>query len=437
LTYFVGCTRLEFIDEHIGVTVPMVVMYSTEIPSRMEQIGPYTMDISMDAEPRVTGFPLVMISHGSGGSNLAYRTLAHYLACNGFIVCMLEHPFNNRNDNNWADTTDNLTNRPRHIRMAMKWLQRSSKFSRYMMGRTFAIIGHSMGGYTALAVAGGWPSSFPHESPDGQSQKISVTPDEWVYGLVLLAPAAVWFKEEGALSTVGIPILMLVGEKDEYTPFDVHGRLILDRVPDASKVQYRIIENGGHFSFLSPFPESMASAAFAPSQDPPGFDRARFHKDMNAEILDFLMREVVGKPLRLCNKAYPCACCGHMAFERQPGSYDVCPICWWEDDEVQLRPNWWNFGGPNKPIRVAQWKYQRRGQLPPDAVWEREPIEGDVRDPDWYPLPEEAPVEALSAKAPSGREYFDALGEEETDEGYPYYWRWTEDLKPPRPATFR
>jgi hypothetical protein len=64
----------------------------------------------------------------------------------------------------------------------------------------------------------------------------------------------------------------------------------LDGVPDKTKIQCEIIENAGHFSFLSPFPAHMVKESFPPSLDPPGFDRARFHDVMNAEILDFLSR---------------------------------------------------------------------------------------------------------------------------------------------------
>jgi hypothetical protein len=43
---------------------------------------------------------------------------------------------------------------------------------------------------------------------------------------------------------------------------------------------------------------------------------------------------------------YPCPCCGHVVFDEEPGSYDICPICFWEDDVAQLRfPNM--GGGPN------------------------------------------------------------------------------------------
>jgi Cysteine-rich CPCC len=53
---------------------------------------------------------------------------------------------------------------------------------------------------------------------------------------------------------------------------------------------------------------------------------------------------------------FPCPCCGHLTLD-EPGSYDICPVCCWEDDLVQLRwPDW--PGGANKPSLVqAQAAY--------------------------------------------------------------------------------
>jgi predicted nucleotidyltransferase len=34
---------------------------------------------------------------------------------------------------------------------------------------------------------------------------------------------------------------------------------------------------------------------------------------------------------------YPCPCCGHLIFREPPGSYDICSICFWEDNATQLR----------------------------------------------------------------------------------------------------
>jgi len=285
---FVGYCAVELVDEQSGVVFPMSVMYPTHASGKSEKLGPYSVDVSIDAAPQEGVFPLIVISHGSGGSPLVYRTLAHYLAGNGFIVGMPEHPFNNRNNNTLAGTVENLANRPRHIRKAINWFFDSSKFAGLLKPDTVAIIGHSMGGYTALALAGGVPTSFPNESPGQRPKQVSVTPDPRVKALVLLAPAAVWFKADGALSEVNIPILMLVGEKDEYTP-SYHAQIILVGVPDYAKVQYRIIKNAGHFSFLSPFPESMTTAEFPPSQDPGGFNRESFLHELNAEVLEFLL----------------------------------------------------------------------------------------------------------------------------------------------------
>ncbi|MCT6735401.1 CPCC family cysteine-rich protein [Rhodococcus qingshengii] len=44
---------------------------------------------------------------------------------------------------------------------------------------------------------------------------------------------------------------------------------------------------------------------------------------------------------------FPCPCCGHRIFRQSPDSYDICAVCFWEDDGVQLR---WPYmaGGANK-----------------------------------------------------------------------------------------
>lgn len=46
--------------------------------------------------------------------------------------------------------------------------------------------------------------------------------------------------------------------------------------------------------------------------------------------------------------SYPCPCCGYLTFEEMPpGTFDICPVCRWEDDNVQFNePDY--AGGANK-----------------------------------------------------------------------------------------
>jgi predicted dienelactone hydrolase len=154
-----------------------------------------------------------------------------------------------------------------------------------------ALVGHSIGGYTVLAVAGGRPMAGPRETPDGQTRPVPVTPDPRVCALVLLAPACVWFGGDGALAEVKVPIMMFTAEKDEVGPH-LHAELVERGVRDPARVDHRVVPNAGHHSFQSPFPVELTRQGFPPSQDPEGFDRAAFLPVLYDDILTFLRKVV-------------------------------------------------------------------------------------------------------------------------------------------------
>ncbi len=48
--------------------------------------------------------------------------------------------------------------------------------------------------------------------------------------------------------------------------------------------------------------------------------------------------------------AYPCPHCGNLTLgEPPPETFEVCPVCYWEDDDVQYRDPEFR-GGANKVI---------------------------------------------------------------------------------------
>jgi hypothetical protein len=94
-----------------------------------------------------------------------------------------------------------------------------------------------------------------------------------------------------------------------------------------------------------------------------------------------LLRKLVPTP------AYPCPCCGYVVFDGPPGSYAICPICFWEDDEVQLRFPALAGGANGSSLVEAQQAFVRVGASELRFVQNcRAPAPGDERDPTWRPL---------------------------------------------------
>jgi len=60
---------------------------------------------------------------------------------------------------------------------------------------------------------------------------------------------------------------------------------------------------------------------------------------------------------------FPCPCCGHVVFDEPPGSYEICGVCFWEDDNIQLR--WPDYsGGANRLSLIeSQANFVRFGAM--------------------------------------------------------------------------
>ena len=209
------------------------------------------------------------------------------------MVAAPEHPFNNRVDNSLAETIENLTQRPKQISEVIDSVLVHAKLRDHILPSLVSVIGHSMGGYAALAAAGGVPHT-KHQiayDPNGKmkiSTEIETKKDARIGRLILLAPAAGWFLSSGALDQVHAPIHIIAAQLDELTSIK-HSELIMNSATNAASRSLHVVDGAGHFSFLTSFPEKMRSPRFPPAMDPPGFDRDRFQKELLTEVLSKLM----------------------------------------------------------------------------------------------------------------------------------------------------
>ena len=82
-----------------------------------------------------------------------------------------------------------------------------------------------------------------------------------------------------------------------------------------------------------------------------------------------------------------CACCGCYTLEEPEGGYEICPVCFWEDDAVQNNDPEFSGGANKVCLREAQENFEELGACTESAVpFVREPIaeeiSGIVREPD-------------------------------------------------------
>ncbi len=110
---------------------------------------------------------------------------------------------------------------------------------------------------------------------------------------------------------------------------------------------------------------------------------------------------------------FPCPACGFEVFPEQPGSYAICPVCAWEDDEVQLR-----FPG----LRLGANKvslFEQQKQVLPKLPLSTKTHQSFTRTADWRPLTENDFQGHTDLPPSTSGEYFQAIGAVKPR----YYWR--------------
>jgi len=62
-------------------------------------------------------------------------------------------------------------------------------------------------------------------------------------------------------------------------------------------------------------------------------------------------------------KKYQCPCCDYYTLDDSPGSFDICSVCYWEDDNIQRDNPDYRGGANNISLREARENYTKIGAI--------------------------------------------------------------------------
>lgn len=265
-------------------------------PAGTVDLGRITVPGVRDCAIAGDKLPLVVISHGHGGSFTGHHDTAEGLAEAGFVVAAINHPGDTGTDMSRAEDLTEIVERPVDIKRLVDFMLGASPAAAKIDPARVGLFGFSRGGYTGLAVIGAdadWDNvtrrcegATIHICDQVRSKEYPdhLTHDPRVKAAVIANPLAVYFTA-ASFASIEVPVQLWNTEHggDGVEPEDVAA---VDKGLPAPH-EYQFVPNAGHFVFLAPCPAELAQRRPNLCVDPPGVDRAAFHRQFNAEVVAF------------------------------------------------------------------------------------------------------------------------------------------------------
>lgn len=256
-----------------------------------------------DCAPTSTGLPLILISHGMFGDIFDHHDTAEFLADAGFAVVTLNHTLDSAYSfkDKSADNIASFLVRPADIRRVIDSLLRNSQQAVDIDSQRIGFFGFSRGGYTGMVLAGAVPNfrAPPFPCPEELLMCKQIRDDKIpAHGpgyeprikVFVIADPVSFFPDRASLQRVMAPIQLWSSDHGGMgvRPEDVAS--VAKNLPNAP--EFHRPTNSGHLSFLFPCSNEVAKVRPFVCADPPGFDRTDFHRKFNAQVLEFLRKNL-------------------------------------------------------------------------------------------------------------------------------------------------
>ena len=245
----------------------VAIWYPSDSPAAEQALGPFHQTVAMNGRLSGRDLPLIIISHGTGGSSISHYDLALALARAGYVVAALTHPGDNYSDQSATGSNRNLVERPRALHAVLDYMLATWLVDSTRVG----VFGFSLGGFTALVAIGGNPdmNQMPrlcHERPDapecgfvaqhhGNPLDTAAAPaggwqhDARIKAAVIAAPAVAVMFRGGGLKGVTVPVQLWRAENDTNAPDPWNSGVVRGGLPKPP--EEHVIPHAGHLVFTA------------------------------------------------------------------------------------------------------------------------------------------------------------------------------------------
>ncbi len=270
--------------------------------------------------PALNKLPLILISHGTGGSAEQMAWLGTALARAGFMAAAIDHPGNNAHEHYTQEGFALWWERATDLSEVLDGLLADPELGPHIDHDRIGAAGFSLGGYTAMELGGARtdvsaltdlchkPGSDPvcqvpeaHDlgSPDeilaavrktsGESLARSADSfrDPRVRAVFGIAPALGFTLTPESLKAMRLPVEVVVGSADPIAPAATNASLIRQYVRGARET---VLPGVSHYTFLADCLPAGVQTLPQYCTDPAGVDREATHRQVDAMAVQFFVR---------------------------------------------------------------------------------------------------------------------------------------------------
>jgi predicted dienelactone hydrolase len=270
--------------------------------------------------PTFGAYPLIALSHGTGGSALQMAWLGTYLAARGYIAVAVNHPGNNAVTGYTPQGFVEGWERARDISTVIDDMLADPRFGPKIDRARIGAAGFSYGGYTMMELGGArtdfnrllaWceqnkAECSPPEMPDMMERfnAVKQTPevqralehagdsyrDPRIKAVFAIAPAVARAFPAASLQRITIPVEIVAGAADAVAPPTENAEVFAASIPHS---HLTILPGAvGHYTFLDVGTEAGKRRLPQLFVDNLGVDRVAVHRQVAEVAADFFDKEL-------------------------------------------------------------------------------------------------------------------------------------------------